>query len=61
LLNEGARADAIPNLEIQTDEVKCSHAATVSSIPEEQLFYLQSRGLNLQTAQDLIVSGFLKL
>lgn len=61
LLNEGARAEAIPNLEIQTDEVKCSHAATVSSIPEEQLFYLQSRGIDLKTAQDLIVTGFLQL
>lgn len=59
LLHPGARAEALPNLEIATDEVKCSHAATVSSLSPEQLFYLQSRGLSLATAQDMIVAGFL--
>lgn len=59
LLSPTAKAEAIPELEIQTDEVKCSHAASVSAIPEEQLFYLQSRGISRRVATDMIVSGFL--
>lgn len=61
LLAPTARAEAIPNLEIAQNEVKCSHAATISSIPEEQLFYLMSRGLNRQQATQMIVEGFLNL
>ena len=60
LLSEKARAEAIPDLEILTDDVKCSHAASISSIPEPQLFYLQSRGIPLQEAEELIVAGFLQ-
>lgn len=60
LLSDTARAEAIPDLEILTDDVKCSHAASISRIPEEQLFYLQSRGIPRQTAQKLIVEGFLE-
>ncbi len=59
LLSDRAVAHAIPNLEISANEVKCSHAATVSPIPEEYLFYLQSRGLTRKTAQKMIVDGFL--
>ena len=46
LLSDGAHADAIPGLEIEANDVRCTHAATVSRIDEEQLFYLQSRGLD---------------
>ncbi len=60
LLSQRASALAVPNLEIEANEVKCSHAATVAPIPEEHLFYLQSRGLSRQKAQDLIVQGFLQ-
>ena len=60
ILSDKARAEAIPNLEIEADEVKCSHAATVGKIDEEQLFYLMSRGLNRNQAEDIIVEGFLK-
>lgn len=60
LLSPQAKAEAIPNLEILTDDVKCSHAATISRIPEEQLFYLMSRGVSRQQATLLIVDGFLK-
>lgn len=60
LLSDTARAEAIPDLEILTDDVKCSHAASISRIPEEQLFYLQSRGIPRRTAQELIVEGFLE-
>ncbi len=59
LLSEKARADSIPELEILNDDVRCSHGATMSSIDDEQLFYLQSRGLPRQQAIRLIVYGFL--
>lgn len=60
LLSPQARAEAIPDLEIHTDDVSCSHAASVSNIPESQLFYLMSRGLKREMAEDLIVAGFLE-
>jgi Fe-S cluster assembly protein SufD len=59
LLSDKAVAHAVPNLEIEANEVKCSHAATVAKIPEEHLFYLQSRGLERSEAQRLIIDGFL--
>lgn len=61
LLDEGARAEAIPELEIESDDVKCSHAATVSRIPDEHLFYLMSRGIPRRTAEEMIVEGFLEV
>lgn len=60
LVSPQARAEAIPNLEIKTDDVKCSHAATVGKIDEEELFYLQSRGISNNEAKKMIVEGFLK-
>ena len=60
LLSNKARASSIPELEILTDDVSCSHGATVSPIDEEQLVYLQSRGLSRQRATQLIVSGFVE-
>ena len=59
LLSSQARASAIPNLEIKTNDVKCSHAATVGQIDAEQLFYLESRGLSKNQATHLIAQGFL--
>lgn len=59
LLSPQAKAEAVPELEILTDNVKCSHAASVSSIPKPHLFYLMSRGLAKKTAEELIVEGFL--
>lgn len=60
LLSSQARADAVPELEILSDDVKCSHAASISRIPEEQLFYLMSRGISRAAAEQLIVEGFLR-
>ena len=57
-LGEGAWAESVPNLEIETNEVKCSHASTVGSIDEEQRFYLESRGVPPEVAERLIVFGF---
>lgn len=59
LLSEGARADSLPNLEIEADDVKCSHGATVGQLDADALFYLMSRGLPRVQAERLVVLGFL--
>jgi len=60
LLSTEAHADAIPGLEIEADDVRCTHAAAVAQIDREQLFYLTSRGLDPAEAKSLIVEGFLE-
>lgn len=60
LLSEHARADTIPELEILTDDVKCSHAAAVGPLDEEQVFFCTSRGLDPSEARRTIVAGFLE-
>lgn len=59
LLSEHARADSLPNLEIEADDVKCSHGATVGQLDGEALFYLMSRGMSRTQAERLVVLGFL--
>jgi Fe-S cluster assembly protein SufD len=59
LLSDEARADSLPNLEIEADDVKCSHGASVGQLDSEALFYLRSRGLSEQQAERLVVLGFL--
>ncbi|OGV97125.1 hypothetical protein A2W24_00255 [Microgenomates group bacterium RBG_16_45_19] len=59
LLSEKARANAIPNLEIMSADVKCSHAAAIGQIDADQLFYLMSRGLSRPRATHLLAQGFL--
>ena len=59
LLSRRAHADAIPGLQIEADDVACTHAAAVAQIDPEQLFYLTSRGLDKGVASELIVGGFL--
>ena len=51
-------ADAIPNLEIENNEVRCGHAASVGPVEEDTLFYLESRGIPRREAERLIVFGF---
>lgn len=58
ILNEGARADSLPGLEIDADDLKCSHGATMGSLDPDQLYYLRSRGLSELEARRLIVGGF---
>jgi len=58
LLSKSAKANAIPGLEIDTDDVKATHAASVSPIDEDKLFYLISRGLSKEDASRMIISGF---
>jgi Fe-S cluster assembly protein SufD len=57
-LSEGAWAESVPNLEIENNDVKCSHASAVGPVDEEQLFYLESRGLPTAIAERLVVLGF---
>jgi Fe-S cluster assembly protein SufD len=61
LLSDTAHAKAVPDLEIKTDDVSCSHAASVSDIPEEHIFYLMTRGITRQQAEEMIVEGFLEI
>jgi len=60
LLNNGARAESIPELEILTDQVRCTHGATMGPIDPEMIFYLRSRGFDVAEATKAIVEGFVK-
>lgn len=57
-LSEDAWAESVPNLEIENNEVRCSHASAVGPIDPEQVFYLESRGVPTAAAERLIVAGF---
>jgi Fe-S cluster assembly protein SufD len=58
VLSEHAKADAIPNLEIEANDVRCGHAASVGPVDDDALFYLESRGIARDEAERLIVTGF---
>lgn len=58
LLDPTARADSIPQLEIDANDVRASHAATISKVEEEYIFYLMSRGISYDDAVRLVVDGF---
>ncbi|MEI6648896.1 MAG: Fe-S cluster assembly protein SufD [Actinomycetes bacterium] len=59
LLSDGARADSVPNLEIETGEiVGAGHASTTGRFDDEQLFYLQSRGIPAEVARKLVIRGY---
>ncbi len=58
LLSDTARCDSIPGLEIETDDVRCTHGATTGRVDAEQIFYCQSRGLTEFEAMHMIVEGF---
>ena len=57
-LSDDAWAESVPNLEIENNDVHCSHASTVGPIDEDQRFYLESRGVPPEVAERLIVAGF---
>jgi Fe-S cluster assembly protein SufD len=60
LLSEGARADSVPNLEIETGDILgAGHASASGRFDDEQLFYLQARGIAEEEARRLVVRGFL--
>jgi Fe-S cluster assembly protein SufD len=58
VLSEHAKADAIPNLEIEANDVRCGHAASVGPVDEDAVFYLESRGIPADEAERLILTGF---
>jgi Fe-S cluster assembly scaffold protein SufB len=58
LLSDRARVDVSPNLEILTDDVQCTHGATVADLDDEMIFYLQARGLSRAQARVLILAGW---
>src|SRR5690606_1186954 len=59
VLSDGARADSVPNLEIETGEIEgAGHASATGRFDDEQLFYLRSRGISEQEARKLVVRGF---
>jgi Fe-S cluster assembly protein SufD len=58
VLSESARADSIPGLEIEANDVRCTHGATAGRVDEDMIFYAQARGVTRQTAIRLIVEGF---
>ncbi|HSJ06157.1 MAG TPA: Fe-S cluster assembly protein SufD [Longimicrobiales bacterium] len=58
ILSREAEAVSLPNLEIEADDVRCSHAATVGQLDEEELFYIMTRGITRQDAERLVVFGF---
>jgi Fe-S cluster assembly protein SufD len=60
LLSSTSRIDAMPILEINNDNVKCTHGATVSDLDKNQIFYFQSRGISIDIARKLLTSGFVK-
>ena len=60
ILNKGAKADSIPALEIETNEVKATHSASVAQIDDEQIFYMMSRGMSRDDAKRAIVFGFVE-
>ena len=60
LLDKDAKSDAIPGLEIFTNDVKATHSASVAQIDEEQIFYLKTRCLTHAEAERIIVEGFLE-
>ena len=58
MLSDGARVNTKPSMEIFADDVKAVHGATAGAVAPEALFYMQSRGLDLQTARSLLIYGF---
>jgi Fe-S cluster assembly protein SufD len=58
VLSETARADSIPGLEIEANDVRCTHGATAGRVDEDMIFYLRSRGISREAAIRLIVEGF---
>jgi len=61
MLSASSRAIAIPKLEIKNHKVKCNHGAAICRLNDEQIFYLESRGLDFFTTQKFLIDGFLLL
>ncbi|MCI7420251.1 MAG: SufD family Fe-S cluster assembly protein, partial [Alphaproteobacteria bacterium] len=59
LLSDNAEVDCKPELEIFADDVKCSHGATSGDLDKEQLFYMQTRGIALNDAKQILIEAYL--
>ena len=59
-MSDKAEVDAKPELEIFADDVKCSHGAASGELDEEQLFYMQSRGIGRETAKQILIDAYLE-
>jgi len=60
ILSDGAKAEALPGLEILSDDVRCSHGVSIGGLDPEELFYLGSRGIPEEESRSLLVEGFLE-
>ena len=60
LLSDNASANAKPELEIYADDVICAHGATVGELDDDQLFYLNSRGVPMDKAREILIKAFLE-
>ena len=58
VLSESARADSIPGLEIEANDVRCTHGATAGRVDEDMIFYARARGIPREAAVRMIVEGF---
>jgi Fe-S cluster assembly protein SufD len=58
VLSDEAEANSMPGLEIEADDVRCTHGATTSQVDDRELFYLLARGIRPEQAQQLLVMGF---
>ncbi len=60
MLSKNAKTNTIPCLEIEADDVKAGHAATIGKVDEDMLYYLATRGIDAETAKDLLIKGFME-
>jgi hypothetical protein len=58
ILSEGAKADSVPNLSIEENDVRCSHASSTGPVDSEQIYYLETRGIKPEEAKRLVARGF---
>ena len=59
ILNDDSEFDAKPELEIYADDVKCSHGSTVAKLNQDQIYYFKTRGIDEQTAKNILQKAFL--
>lgn len=60
MLSRDAKTNSIPSLEIEADDVKAGHAATIGKVDDDMIFYFQSRGIDKKQAQEMLIQGFLE-
>ncbi len=60
LLSDNAGIEAIPQLDIFSEDVSCSHGSTFGKVDEDQLFYLMARGIDFQSAKNILIKGFIE-